>query len=44
VRPLKHQNITNVKAENEIINRFEKTHGTDLQLVLPYRPPLSARP
>jgi hypothetical protein len=35
VRYLHHQNNERVKAESEMINRFEKSHGRNVEMAVP---------
>ena len=35
VRYLHHQNYERVKAESEMINRFEKSHGRNVEMAVP---------
>lgn len=40
VRELHHQNVRQSKADAELINRFERTHGVELEMHMPKKPPL----
>lgn len=40
VRELHHQNVQQSKADTELINRFERTHGHELEMHMPKKPPL----
>ncbi|CDW79902.1 UNKNOWN [Stylonychia lemnae] len=42
VRELQHQNVNQAKADSELINRFERTHGSNLEMFMPKKPPLQA--
>jgi hypothetical protein len=44
VRYLHHQNNIRVKAESEMINRFDRSHGTEVEMALPTSKPVKKPP